>query len=463
MTKKPLAGKKSGKSKNNSKISSGLGLPSIYQTQRGDFYCTYRTRKIYLGRDPETARSRLIQMLTEEDRQLQKPAAECKLTPFRKPIVKKNPAPAPISHDSQTEPQSSELRLSTVEFRPPEPPVSAIRKDSYTVTELIVKYLESVRHHSHFYSIRTAMKTLKDRYGTTDAEDFGPIALKDCRDQFRAADYDRNYINVLTRYIVDAFKFGVANELVSEGVAVRLTFVKPLKPGDAKENAPREEVSDTEIIKTLPHLLPTIRDMVILQRISGMRPSELFRMTLEQFVKRDPDGWVYMPFKHKTQIHNKSRVIAFGKYEIAILERHARGKQPDEPLFSPRDAWLERAERLGYKTPQPQPNYNNYYTKDSYSTNIARTIKRANERMRKEGRPESDLIQHWSPYQLRHATATFLSLLMSRDDAATALGHASTNTTQIYDHSEVEKALRFVRERDKTCGGAIAGLIHQFE
>ena len=57
----------------------------------------------------------------------------------------------------------------------------------------------------------------------------------------------------------------------------------------------------------------------------------------------------------------------------------------------------------------------------------------------------------------------FLSLLMSRDDATIALGHASTRTTRIYDHSEVEKALRFVRERDKTCGDAIAGLIHQFE
>ncbi|MDO4857185.1 MAG: tyrosine-type recombinase/integrase [Thermoguttaceae bacterium] len=466
MTKKIFSGKKSGNSKKISKISknsSGLGLPSIYQTKRGDFYCTYRTRKIYLGRDPETARSRLIQMLTEEDRQLQKPAAECTLKPFRKPIVKKKPLPEQSSHDSQTEPEVLEVSPPPVECKAPEPPVPTIGKVTFTVTELVVKFLDSIRNHSHFYSIRTAMKTLSDRYGFTDVEDFGPIALKDCREQFLAADYDRNYINALTRYIVDTFKFGVANELVSEGVAVRLTFVKPLKQGEARENAPREEVPDSEIIKTLPHLLPTIRDMVILQRISGMRPSELFRMTLEQFVKRDPDGWVYMPFKHKTQIHNKSRVIGFGKYEISILERHARGKKPDEPLFSPRDAWLERAERLGRKTPQPQPNYNNYYTKDSYSTNIARTIKRANERMRKEGRPESDLIQHWSPYQLRHATATFLSLLMSRDDAATALGHASTNTTQIYDHSEVEKALRFVRERDKTCGGAIAGLIHQFE
>ena len=316
---------------------------------------------------------------------------------------------------------------------------------------------------SHLSTIRTAMRVLNELYGSTEAETFGLLALKECRERFISMDYDRNYINRMVTYIIRMFKFGVANELVTENVAIRLSYVTHLKQGEARENAPREEVPDSEILKTLPHLLPTIRDMVILQRISGMRPSEFFRMTLEQFVKRDPDGWVYMPFKHKTQIHNKSRVIAFGKYEIAILERHARGKQPDEPLFSPRDAWLERAERLGYKTPQPQPNYNNYYTKDSYSTNIARTIKRANERMRKEGRPESDLIRHWSPYQLRHATATFLSLLMSRDDAATALGHSNTQTTRIYDHSEVEKALRFVRERDKTCGAAIAGLIHQFE
>lgn len=86
-----------------------------------------------------------------------------------------------------------------------------------------------------------------------------------------------------------------------------------------------------------------------------------------------------------------------------------------------------------------------------------------NEQLRKEGRPESEMIQHWTPYQLRHATATFLSLLMDREAAATALGHSNTQTTRIYDHSEVEKALRFVRERDKACGDSMEKLIHQFE
>ena len=419
----------------------GGKVPSIYTTQRGDLYCTYQKRKIYLGRDPEQARTKLYEMLLRETRSYepdQVPPAVRRRRP--QPIVKVEPEPAPKPSPTICQ------------------PVAGLR-----VMELVLHYLNQFRDKTRFHSVRTALRVVKERYGDIDVEDFGPLALKDCREQFIASNYARRYINDLTGYIVQMFKFGVENELVSESTAARLSYVKPLRRGEARDNPPREEVPDTEILKTLPHLLPTIRDMVILQRISGMRPSELFRMTLEQFVKRDPDGWVYMPFKHKTQIHNKSRVIAFGKYEIAILERHARGKKPDEPLFSPRDAWLERAERLGRKTPQQQPNYNNFYTKDSYNTNIARTIKRVNERMRKEGRPESDLIRHWSPYQLRHATATFLSLLMSRDDAATALGHSTTNTTQIYDHSEVEKALRFVRERDKACGGAIAGLIHQFE
>ena len=31
----------------------GGKVPSIYTTQRGDLYCTYQKRKIYLGRDPK--------------------------------------------------------------------------------------------------------------------------------------------------------------------------------------------------------------------------------------------------------------------------------------------------------------------------------------------------------------------------------------------------------------------------
>ena len=454
MTKNPTSGKRSLKFSQKIQKMFGGKVPSIYETQRGDLYCTLNRKKIYLGRDPKAAKAKLLQILTD--------AAQAQPPRPAQPIVEKSElSPSPAAFVTPAEPPKEEPAAKP---RPAKPKAPIVEKaPGLTITELIARFLETVKGDSHFSTIRTAMRTLNELYGSIEAETFGPLALKECRERFCALDYDRNYINRMVTYIIQMFKFGVANELVTENVAIRLSYVKHLKQGEARENAPREQVSDTEIIKTLPHLLPTIRDMVILQRISGMRPSELFRMTLEQFVKRDPDGWVYCPFKHKTQIHNKSRVIAFGKYEISILERHARGKKPDEPLFSPQDAWYERAERMGANVTRMHSGYNKYYSKCSYNTNIMRTIKKVNEQLRKAGRPESEMIQHWTPYQLRHATATFLSLLMSRDDAATALGHSTVQTTRIYDHSEVEKALRFVRERDKACGDEMNKLIHQFE
>ena len=66
--------------------------------------------------------------------------------------------------------------------------------------------------------------------------------------------------------------------------AAMLAYVKPLAAGEARESTPREDVAETDVLHTLPFMLPIIRDMVILQRISGARPSEIFGMTLAQFV-----------------------------------------------------------------------------------------------------------------------------------------------------------------------------------
>jgi len=428
----------------------GGKIPSIYETQRGDLYCTHQKKKIYLGRDPEQARTKVLEMLIRESRSF-----EPDQTPRAARRPKAQPRQIVEPEAAQPEPEAAP--------EPPTPPRLAPEPvGEMRVTELVLRYLSEFTDKTRFHAVRTALKVAKERYGDLNVEDFGPLALKDCREQFIAADYARRYINDLTGYIVQMFKFGVANELVSESTAARLTYVKPLKLGEARDNPPRLQVADTEILKTLPYLLPTIRDMVILQRISGMRPSEVFRMTLEQFVKRDAEAWVYVPFHHKTKIHNKSRVIGFGRYEIAILERHARNREPDELMFTPVDSYFEAMERRGAKNPQLSSRVGKEFTKDCYLRNIARTIKRANEKMREEGRPASDLIQHWSPYQLRHATATFISLLMGQQEAATALGHASTRMTRTYDHSEVEKTLKFIKERDKTCGEAIHNLISGF-
>ena len=404
-------------------------IPAVYPTKKGDWYCSCNGRKIYVGRNKRDAKKRARELA----RGIEPKKATATIS---EPIATEQP-PAPM----QPEPAPAPVQRKTVRTITPSGP---------TVAELILAYMPTATaDRSHFHSIRTALRIMAERYGETSAADFGPLALKDCRQQMVAADLARTYVNKLTGYIVRLFKWAVANEILPESTASRLTYVQPLKRGEARETIAREEVPDVEILKTLPHLLPTIRDMVVLQRISGMRPSELFRMTLAQFVQRTPSAWIYCPFYHKTSIHNKTRVIGFGIYEIAILQRHAKGKGPDDPLFSPRDTRREIAEKFGTDRAPGNPNVSATYCKDSYCKNITKTIKRVNESLRRDGAPESEFIQHWTPYQLRHATATFLSLLLDPEAAATALGHATTQTTQRYDHSQIFKTIQLLQERDE--------------
>lgn len=72
----------------------GGKVPSIYTTQRGDLYCTYQKRKIYLGRYPQQARTKLYEMLLRETRSYepdQVPPAVHRAKP--RPIVEVEPEP----------------------------------------------------------------------------------------------------------------------------------------------------------------------------------------------------------------------------------------------------------------------------------------------------------------------------------------------------------------------------------
>jgi hypothetical protein len=90
----------------------------------------------------------------------------------------------------------------------------------------------------------------------------------------------RQYCNMLMNYIRAMLKWGILRKLVSHQVYVEAKFIPPLKKGKTRayEKPPRQDVPDWVINQTLPHLLPTIRYMVQVQRWASMRPSEVFRM-----------------------------------------------------------------------------------------------------------------------------------------------------------------------------------------
>lgn len=349
-----------------------VSLPSILLNKKGDYYCNWNRKRFYLGRSAERARENLLKLLTRAD-------GVC------------------------TEPEIS---------------------NEITVLELVEKFLCAWQNHTHFAKIRVVAKMLLPHFGRYSVSAFGPKCLAECRQRWVEENLTRNYINKLTQWIIRIFRWGVAQEIVPLEIVQRLELVEPLKEGVGRESMPRLDVADEDVLGTLPFLSETVRDMVILQRISGMRPSEVFRMTLEQFVKRDENVWVYVPFNHKTKQHSKTRVIAFGKYEIAILKKYADGKKTDEFLFQTR-----------MKT-----QFNRY----SYNANVQRAIQFANQ--------AGGNVNHWTPYQLRHAAATFISLLMDENAVAVALGHASTRMTRIYDHSAVQKAVELVEKRDQLAG-----------
>lgn len=82
-----------------------------------------------------------------------------------------------------------------------------------------------------------------------------------------------------------------------------LKAVKTLKKGSPGtfDHEEREPVSDDIIQRTLPFMPPTLRAMVQLQRILGMRPNEIFKIRVGDIDRtRDNGLWYYVPGSYKT-------------------------------------------------------------------------------------------------------------------------------------------------------------------
>lgn len=392
-------------------------LPTIKKGANGDFFCYFGGKKVYLAREEAKAKEKLLEILRDDIGQAEH---------GRSMAVKRDPAP----------------------------PVGVVK-----VQEILLDFLKAHEGHRDFSKMKRAARGVYEMYGDMAADDFGQVAFEAVRKKFIGENLSWSYINDLMSYIKNAFRLGVENRKVPENVFFFLQIIKPLHRGQAKTLPPRLDVPDEDIVRTLEFLSPTVRDMVVLQRISGMRPSEMFKLRACD-IDTSGDVWLYCP-KGKTARFGIERNIAFGRYEQEILKRRMARKGRTEPLFAPIDAVRDR---YGVKAQIDQRRVRQLretYSKDSYLRAIRRAIERGNRELKERG--AGDHIPHWTPYQLRHASATFLSLCMGRDAAATVLGHTSTRTTRGYDHSEKQKVVEIVRKRDALFGDQIKGLMGETE
>ncbi len=328
---------------------------------------------------------------------------------------------------------------------------------SPSVAEICAAYL---RHVKEYYATDPKMLDhekrmigrVKKLYAETSAIEFGPVALKTLRKKLvddPQRNLSRGYINRTVTRVKRMFKWAASEELIPATVHQALDTVEGLRQGHttARETEPVTCVPDADIEATLPYLMPTVRDMVRFQRLTGCRPGELVIMRPADIDRTDSEVWNYKPHRHKTQTRGKLRTIAIGpQAQQILLPRLLRPS--NAPVFSPQDAVRERRQRdhESRKTPmgcgnQPgdRPKRNGKrdagqaYTVDSYRRAVHLAARMAG-------------VPLWNPNRLRHTAATEIRSKYGLDAAQVVCGHSNAKITQVYAEADRSVASKVARE-----------------
>ena len=332
---------------------------------------------------------------------------------------------------------------------------------SVTLDEVAEAYLEHAekrfdRNHSENY--RTALGFALDLYGHLPVDEFSPLKLKTVRDEMvRSGRFCRAVVNRYASRILTALSWGVENELVEPRTEQRLRAVQSLPKGapGTFDHKKRRDVPDEVVKRTLPFLPLTVAAMVQIQRLTGLRPSEVCKMRVGDIDKTQGNGlWYYTPEHHKTEAHtDEDKIIPLGLPEQSLIAPYLIGKKK-AAVFSPQTAMQERnAEKRANRKSKITPSQSarnaaratkpskcgEFYDKNSYNKAITYAIRKGN----KAGAE----IPHWTPYQLRHSAGTETSKTKGREKAQALLTHSTIATTAIYDHSQLDVLETLARER----------------
>lgn len=362
--------------------------------------------------------------------------------------------------------QTAEIQLSTV-----------------TIVNLCVAYL---RHCKTYYrkdgeetsevsAVRSALRVLKNRYGSLPACEFSPKKLNLVREDMIGLGWVRKSINRQIDRIVLMLKWGKSQELVVPAVHESCKDFPRLEKGrsNAVEGQPVLAVPDDRIMAIRPHVPRQIWAMICLQLQTGMRPGEVRTLRMQDLDVSDPDLWEYIPARHKTEHHGRERRVFLNRSAQAVL-RSGDFIADDSTayLFSPHEAYKEsQAKRVqnavgpstaGKRklTRKPRKAPGSCYSKDSYNRAIARACEVAfkmPEALRKASAEDTALKaeakawrkQHcWSPGQLRHNAASVFAREFDDDTARTILGHSSVATSAIYIERDFDKARAAMKSLD---------------
>jgi integrase len=332
-----------------------------------------------------------------------------------------------------------------------------------SVNELILSYWQYAKvyyskegkHTKEFGRMREALQPLKQLFGHSPVNRFGPKALKTVRQFMIDKGLSRGVVNRRVGRIKRMFKWAVVEELVPSSTFHGLQAVTGLCYGrtDARETEPIKPVPKEWVDAILPYVSPQVAAMVQIQWLTGMRPCELVAMRPCD-IDMTSEIWVYEPYEHKNRWRSHSRKIPLGPKAQEILKPFL-DRLPTACLFSPQEAeaWRHARQRKQRKTPmtpsqarrkpkaKPKRPRRDHYDTATYEQAIDYGIAAANKHRNGEGQ-----IPHWFPLQIRHSRGTEVRHLYGLDAAQVALGHARADVTQVYAEKNQELATQIAKE-----------------
>jgi integrase len=325
-----------------------------------------------------------------------------------------------------------------------------------TVTEVVVAYTVFATAYyrkdgqptNEVQTLKAAVKVARELYGRIPAAEFGPLALQACRETMIGKDWCRSHINKQVDRIKRMFKWATRQQMIPGGVYEALRCVDGLKRGrtTAREGGRVKPISDADIQATIEHLPRVVADMVQLQRLTGARPGEICDIRPGD-INRKGDVWEYVPESHKTEHHDRARVIFIGTKGQRILLPYLL-RPADCYCFSPREADAKRrsVQHESRRTPlscgnrpgsnrkaNPRRTPGDKYDGNGYGCAVRRAAVKAG-------------VDPWSPHRIRHTFATEVRKSFGLEAVQVALGHSKANTTEIYAERDFAKAANVARQ-----------------
>ena len=367
---------------------------------------------------------------------------------------------------------------------PPPEAFEPQRGGAVTVAQLCQEFL-TAQGPGYCASERAAYRVVIERlcslHAATPVDQFRRPMLRHVRQQMVQLGNSRRYIDCQVTRIRGMFDWGVDEDLVPPEIAEGLKSLRRLKPREAPSYPPIEPVADAVVAQTLPKLPKEAADLVQLLRLTGARPSELMDLKACDILQTRPDLWEYHLANHKTAHKGHHRCIYFGPQAIEILQRliGERGQralllvQPDWETLKAQHSW-DAGERLlrlyqedAWKTHRTWWEYlkeNSRQLVDLSPTRAQAVFRRAKQGAK---RPRSKAgkrwnrhrfaqliqrtcqkhgIEHWTPYQLRHAAACQAVQHGSLAATQHMLGHKLATTTNHYVKGDPDGAARLVAQ-----------------